>query len=64
MAKTDQVWDGEPFDIEGDEVRLVCCHCDLTHDVKIEKRRGGYRLTFKINDRSTAARRRHSKKGN
>ena len=67
MAESEQVYDGEPFEIEGSEVDLICCDCSLVHTVRITKRRNkkrGYRLTFWLRPRSTAARRRHSKKGN
>ena len=65
--EVDQVYDGGPFEIDGAEVILVCCDCDLTHRVRITKRRGkkhGYRITVWRLDRSTGQRRRHRKKGN
>lgn len=65
LVKSEQVWDGVPFETSGSTVRLICCDCGLSHDFTIVKRprKRGYRITVRRNERSTAAVRRHMKKG-
>jgi hypothetical protein len=59
----DQVYDGEPFEIEGAKLKIACCHCGLVHDIKIVRRpkKRGYRLTVWQNLRSTGQIRRWMK---
>ena len=55
--------DGDGFDIFGGEFYLTCCDCDLVHNIKATKiAEGGIRLTFRRDNRKTAARRRGRRK--
>ena len=58
MSKYNQIEDDVPFHLEpGQDLRLACCDCGLVHLVRW-KQDHGLSLTFRRDNRATAARRR------